>query len=59
MIYFNGKVLTDWRASSGLIQQQLAERTGVSRSMIEKIEAGAAPSTLGEILEALDVAIDN
>jgi transcriptional regulator with XRE-family HTH domain len=57
MIYFNWTVLADWRKESNLTQQQLADQAGVSKSTIEKIEAGAAPSTvkLGLLAQALEM----
>ena len=57
MIYFNWTVLADWRKESNLTQQQLADLAGVSKSTIEKIEAGSPPSTLrlGMIAQALEL----
>lgn len=57
MIYFNWTVLADWRRESHLTQQQLADLAGVSKSTIEKIEAGSPPSTLkiGMIAQALEM----
>ena len=56
-IYFNWTILADWRKESNLTQQQLADLAGVSKSTIEKIEAGSPPSTLklGMIAQALEM----
>ncbi|WP_419798584.1 MAG: helix-turn-helix domain-containing protein [Terasakiella sp.] len=57
---FIPEVLKKTRTQEGLTLDDLAEKSGVSRSMISKIERGqAVPSTtvLGRLAEALDLSI--
>ncbi|MEG3038579.1 MAG: helix-turn-helix transcriptional regulator, partial [Clostridia bacterium] len=55
-----GKKIKEQRKLKGLTQKELAEKTGISLSAIEKYERGRLNPSLGkvkEIAEALDVTI--
>jgi transcriptional regulator with XRE-family HTH domain len=49
--------LLHWRMQRGLIQQQLAQRAGVDRATVARLEAGgqARMDTVGKLAAALEV----
>jgi transcriptional regulator with XRE-family HTH domain len=48
-----GRALADIRQRRGLTQAELAERSGLSRSYLAKIEAGRSVSLLEHVLRVL------
>lgn len=58
LIFFIGKKIKDERIKSGLTQEELASRSGVSRSSFSNLESGhQAPSifSLFQLSKALDL----
>jgi HTH-type transcriptional regulator/antitoxin HipB len=47
-----GRLLKERRTKSGLSQRELAERIGVSRQWVMKVERGHARAEIGSVLRA-------
>lgn len=49
-----GEIIREARKSAGMTQEEVAEKLGISRSVIAKYETGAISPTIDRLIEIMD-----